>query len=649
MVDVSKIDGRVQETFGKYRLTERLAFGGMAEVFLARVHGEAGFSKPVVIKRLHPRFNQDREFVKMLIDEARITARLTHSNICQVLDLGSVDGSYYMAMEYIAGEDLRAVHEYFIKRDLYLPVGAALYITAEMLEGLNYAHDCEDDDGHSLHLIHRDVSPQNVLISYEGEVKLIDFGIAKARQRMVQTQVGVIKGKFRYMSPEQASGAEIDSRTDIFAAGIVLYELLRGGPHLTDVPDTEVLRRMRDGDIEPLSQVRPELPRALTQLVHKALTVKLRKRYQTAAEFRQAIIGYMRDNQISYGRGELGELMRGAFEQRRRQKQRDVSARAVSAPSGSEIAAARSASGRRRRSASGQPAREARGAAARDAAALPQEKPGGKREPTAVLESNDLIVPTPPGAGAAPPRVPETGRKHGDGLAYARTSASEPHAVQEPRLPPTELSSEGTARAPFDKWREAAGGVGTGEERMDTYRSAPPGQQVIAPPRSRSPQPADRRRGGGRRSEGAAGAGDRALVGSLPTELLPEEQLSAAALEARGADGPDDAGETEASGPPSEVRRRRRERRSAVRGEIGAFIGRVFNTVLVLALVGGGVYAAHRMGLFKGGGPAAIRCPRHGRGARVGRCIEARRRCRRADGGLASGRGEDRRLRRRNR
>ncbi|MCA9667925.1 MAG: serine/threonine protein kinase, partial [Myxococcales bacterium] len=306
------------ETFGKYKLTERLAIGGMAEVFRATVHGEAGFAKPVVIKRLHPRLSSDVEFVNMLIDEARITSMLTHSNICQVLDLGSVDGSYYIAMEHIAGEDLRTVHDNFIRNGTHMPVDAALYVISEMLAGLHYAHNKEGPDGEPLHIIHRDVSPQNVLLSFEGEVKVIDFGIAKARTRMVHTQAGVIKGKFRYMSPEQASGGNIDHRTDVFAAGIVLYELLSGGPHLVDVPDTEVLRRMRDARFEPLWERRPDLPRPLTDLVHEALSKRPRKRYQSAADFRDAIVGYMRQTGSMFGRAELAELMQQRFSTKKR-------------------------------------------------------------------------------------------------------------------------------------------------------------------------------------------------------------------------------------------------------------------------------------------------------------------------------------------
>ena len=306
------------QKFGKYRLLERLAHGGMAEVYLAQVEGEAGFSKSVVIKRLLGRFRGDTEFGHMMVDEARITAQLTHSNICQVLDLGSLDGAYFLAMEHIAGEDLRALRDVFVRRREYLPTEASIYIICEMLAGLHYAHEKEGSDGRPLSIVHRDVSPQNVLISYEGAVKVIDFGIAKARERMVQTQAGVIKGKFRYMSPEQAFGADLDRRTDVFAAGVVLYELLRGEAHLAKVPDTEVLIRMREANFEPLTQRRKDLPRGLSAIVHKALARQPDLRFSTAEDFRKALEENQRARGASYARGELASLMRRSFSAERR-------------------------------------------------------------------------------------------------------------------------------------------------------------------------------------------------------------------------------------------------------------------------------------------------------------------------------------------
>ncbi|MCK5800067.1 MAG: serine/threonine protein kinase, partial [Deltaproteobacteria bacterium] len=311
---------QMRDTFGKYRLDRRLAFGGMAEVYLASVHGEAGFSKTVVIKRLHPRLSEDSEFVQMLIDEARITSQLTHSNICQVLDLGSVDDAYYIAMEFIAGEDLRTLQDHFGRLGEYMPIDAVLYIVGEMLAGLDYAHVKEGPDGDPLGVVHRDVSPQNVLVSYEGEVKVIDFGIAKAKSRLVETQVGVIKGKFRYMSPEQASGQVVDARTDVFAAGVVLYELLQGKPHSRDIPDTEVLRRMRSATFEPIARSREDVPDALFRIVSRALARKQNKRFPSAAEFRQAVLKFARGRPHAFGRSDLAALMKTVFPSDRRRE-----------------------------------------------------------------------------------------------------------------------------------------------------------------------------------------------------------------------------------------------------------------------------------------------------------------------------------------
>jgi serine/threonine protein kinase len=310
----------VYETFGKYKLTERLAFGGMAEVFLGTVHGAAGFVKPVVIKRLHPRLSEDNDFVQMLIDEARITAQLTHGNICQVLDLGAVENSYYIAMEFIAGEDLRTLQDACMRHHIEVPIPAAIYILSEVLAGLDYAHRKETPDGTPLGIIHRDISPQNILISYEGEVKIIDFGIAKARDRMVQTQAGIIKGKFRYMAPEQASGEAMDHRVDLFAAGVVLYELLRGSPHAPDLSDTEVLRKMRRAEFEPLSRIRPDLPKEIDTVVRKALGRRPRDRYASCAELRTKLLNFLQSHKIPYGRTELAGLMRQNFDEDRRRR-----------------------------------------------------------------------------------------------------------------------------------------------------------------------------------------------------------------------------------------------------------------------------------------------------------------------------------------
>jgi len=201
--------------FGNYLLLERIAVGGMAEVFVAKAFGVEGFERLLAIKKILPTMGEDAEFIHMFVDEARIAVQLSHANIVQVLELGKYDENLYIAMEYISGRDLRQLVARFRKREQSVPVPQACLIVAEVCEALDYAHRKRDAQGRPLGIVHRDVSPQNVLVSFEGEVKLIDFGIAKAESRLQKTQSGILKGKFSYMSPEQVKGQPIDGRSDV--------------------------------------------------------------------------------------------------------------------------------------------------------------------------------------------------------------------------------------------------------------------------------------------------------------------------------------------------------------------------------------------------------------------------------------------------
>ncbi|HEY3358491.1 MAG TPA: serine/threonine-protein kinase, partial [Polyangia bacterium] len=300
-------------TFGKYRLTERLAYGGMAEVFLARAMGAAGFEKSVVIKRLHPHFSSDTEFVSMLIDEAHLVSQLAHTNICQVLDLGEVDGNYYIALEYIDGRDLFTIMRALRRAGRHLPIEAAVYIMDEVLEGLGFAHRKCDEQGRPYNIVHRDISPQNVLATREGEVKIIDFGIAKARLRQTRTQTGILKGKYRYMAPEQAEGKSVDGRSDLFAAGIVLYELLAGQVHGRGLSDIQLLERVRTATFEPIRALRPEVPPALEAIVRQALERDPARRFQTAQDMQDALSGFLHGTGIEFAKRDLGALVRDLF------------------------------------------------------------------------------------------------------------------------------------------------------------------------------------------------------------------------------------------------------------------------------------------------------------------------------------------------
>jgi serine/threonine protein kinase len=282
--------------FGNYTLLERISHGGMAEVFRAKSFGEAGFEREVALKVLLPSVASDQEFVNMLIDEAKIAGQLNHANIAQIFDLGVADNRYYIVQEYVKGKDLRAILKHKLSKKASLDVSKACYIALKVCEGLYYAHNKEDAGGRPLNLVHRDISPHNILISDEGEVKIIDFGIAKAEGRATQTMAGLVKGKFAYMSPEQIRGLPVDHRSDIFATGILLHEMLTTRPLFSRSSEFETLKRARSAMADPPSQVNPKVPGALDTIVLKALARHVDDRYQTAQQFRDALWAFAREH-----------------------------------------------------------------------------------------------------------------------------------------------------------------------------------------------------------------------------------------------------------------------------------------------------------------------------------------------------------------
>src|SRR5262245_26827807 len=235
----------------------------MAEVFRAKATGVEGFEKLVAIKRILPNIAEDDEFITMFIDEAKIAVQLTHANIAQIYDLGKIDDSYFIALEFVWGKDLRTIFERARKRGEILPIALSCYVISRICEGLDYAHRKRDAQGDDLQIVHRDVSPQNLLVSYEGEVKIIDFGIAKAANKASKTQAGILKGKFGYMSPEQVRGLPLDRRSDIFSVGIVLYELLTGERLFLGESDFSTLEKVRNVEIMPPTLHNPKIPEEL--------------------------------------------------------------------------------------------------------------------------------------------------------------------------------------------------------------------------------------------------------------------------------------------------------------------------------------------------------------------------------------------------
>jgi TonB family protein len=296
--------------FGQYLLEEHVATGGMAEVYRARMVGMEGFQKTVAIKRVLSNLTGDEEFVKMLIDEAKLAAQLNHNNIIHIYDLGKIGDSYYIAMEYIEGHDLRSVLQQCNAEGVRIPIPLALHIAILLASALDYAHHKRDFENRELGLVHRDVSPQNVLISNEGDVKLCDFGIAKAVSKASQTRSGALKGKLQYMSPEQGHGASIDHRSDIFSLGLVLYEMLTGQKAFAGTTEKSVLEQVRDPKIAAPSKINRSVPPEVDRIVLKALEPDRERRYQSARDLARDLEGVMQSKGWSADQAALALFLR---------------------------------------------------------------------------------------------------------------------------------------------------------------------------------------------------------------------------------------------------------------------------------------------------------------------------------------------------
>ncbi|MEW5740284.1 MAG: protein kinase [Myxococcota bacterium] len=301
------------QRFGRYTLLMPISTGGMGEIFLGRIEGAHGFDKLVVIKKILPHLAEDPEFVERFVNEARILVKLSHGNIAQVLDMGVQDGAPFIALEFIDGKDLRRVLARMRDRKLPIPMSFVLTVMTRVLDALAYAHRKRGEDDRELNLVHRDVSPQNILISYEGEVKIIDFGLAKSTLSASKTNPSIILGKFMYMSPEQAKHQKADRRSDLYAVGLCLYELVTGHNPFEDVPPGELMARVASPSIRPLFEVEPLTPMALSDAVAKALQPDPALRFQTAEEFRAKLQATLLDIDPAAGPETASRFMREAF------------------------------------------------------------------------------------------------------------------------------------------------------------------------------------------------------------------------------------------------------------------------------------------------------------------------------------------------
>lgn len=298
--------------FGKYFLTEKIAVGGMAEIYRAKVFGVDGFEKTLAIKKILPHFSSDKEFISMLTNEAKLVVQLSHPNIVQVYDLGRVREDYFISMEYIHGVNLRQFLTKSLEIGKPVPIEIGLHIISEVLKGLEYAHSKRGGNGTSLNIIHRDVSPHNILVSYEGEVKLVDFGIARAAQTISHTQLGILKGKVTYMSPEQALGKPLDQRSDIYSAGIILFEMLTGQRLYSGETQLEVLEQVRNTRVT-YESLDSDIPEVIRKIIAKALAYNVKERYQTAADMQVEIMKVIYSEFGSFTPKKLSDIMYNWF------------------------------------------------------------------------------------------------------------------------------------------------------------------------------------------------------------------------------------------------------------------------------------------------------------------------------------------------
>jgi serine/threonine-protein kinase len=300
----------------RYRITERIAAGGMAEVFKGVAESLQGFRKNVAIKRILPNLTKNQKFVTMFLDEARLSLYLQHANVVQVFDIGHVDDTYFIVMEFVDGVDLKAIFEWRRRIRKRLTVGQTLYMIMEVCKGLAYAHDLvSPETGRPLGIVHRDISPANVLISRNGEIKLADFGLAKAASQVEATDPGVVKGKMSYLSPEAARGENVDQRADIFSVGILLYEALTSKRLFYGESDYQTVEMVRNAKIPPISQQNPEVEPEFEEIVRKALARRVEDRFQSATDLQDALAHYWFSRGLKMIQRDIADLVRACQEE----------------------------------------------------------------------------------------------------------------------------------------------------------------------------------------------------------------------------------------------------------------------------------------------------------------------------------------------
>ena len=313
-------------SFGKYTLIAKIGHGGMAEVFLAAVRGPAGFTKLCVLKRLHPHLEEEDALVGMFLDEARLAARLNHPNVVQTYEVGDVEGLHFLTMEYLEGQSLARVLRHLRRLDQPLPLGVGTRMFVELLDGLQYAHSLKDFDGTPLNVVHRDISPGNVYVTYDGQVKLLDFGIARAGTQLVETRAGQVKGKFAYIAPEQAStDGKHDQRADIWSLGVVMWEAFAGKRLFKGDSEVATLHNALTSEILTLD-TEIDVPNELARIVDRALQRDPDARYPSARAMKEDLEQFMHSEGLRAGRNDVGSFVTELFERERDDQRRVLSA-----------------------------------------------------------------------------------------------------------------------------------------------------------------------------------------------------------------------------------------------------------------------------------------------------------------------------------
>lgn len=302
---------------GQYYLLEKIAQGGMAEIYKGLAYDLAGIKKHVCIKKILPHIAASREFIDMLVDEAKIAVQLSHGSIAQVYDLGKAGDDYFIVMEFVEGQSLSKIFKKAQRKRIRIPIPIVCYIIAEVASGLNYMHNKTDETGHPLHIVHRDISPQNIVVSYSGTVKIIDFGIAKAAVKVGHTESGVLKGKFAYMSPEHAEGNKVDHRSDIFSLGVIFYELLTGKRLFKGEDNKATIKNVKRAKVPLPSQAATDIPVELDAIALKALAKNRRHRYPFASDFHAELLRFLHSRYPDFKSSQAAEFVRTLFKEER--------------------------------------------------------------------------------------------------------------------------------------------------------------------------------------------------------------------------------------------------------------------------------------------------------------------------------------------